>query len=67
MNTMTIDQKQILLSARKDGLKSIQNCMSEAHHFPMTTVKAWWEEARAKVVEIEKIELEINDEIEAQS
>ena len=67
MNIMTIDQKLILLSARKAGLKSLQGCMAEGHNFPLSTVQMWWQEAKDKVVEIGKIAQEISEEIEAES
>lgn len=61
---MTPEQTLILLSARKAKLQTIQNCMSEGHHFSLATVKTWWEEARQKVSEIETLERQIREETE---
>ncbi|MDC0277447.1 hypothetical protein OAK87_00565 [bacterium] len=35
--------------------------MSEGHKVELKDVKRWWEEARALVVEIEKMEEEVNE------
>ena len=59
---MTTVEKTILLSAHKQALKCLQNCMTEAHKFPMAQVQQWWEEAREKVSAIEKLEQQIKEE-----
>ena len=58
---MNHEQLLIKLSAHKQALGCIQNCMARGHELPLTVVEQWWSEARAKVREIEELEKVIAD------
>ena len=59
MNTMTTEQKKILLSARKSGLMCLENCLRESHKFPLSQAHTWWAEARSTAAQIRIIEEEL--------
>ena len=56
---MTHEQLLIKLSAHKQALGCLQNCMARGHELPLKVMEQWWSEARAKVREIEKLEQQI--------
>ena len=58
---MTHEQLLIKLSATKQSLACIQNCMAQGHEFPLKDVERWWTDARAKVREIKELEKVIAD------
>jgi len=57
--TYTYEQKLIKLSASKQALACIQNCLAQSYQFPLNHAEGWWTEARAKAREIEALEVDI--------
>lgn len=62
--TLTHEQKQIKLSAHKQALGCLQNCMAQSHQHSLKTVEQWWRDARAKVREINELEKEIAQDVD---
>ncbi len=63
--TYTYEQKLIKLSASKQALACIQNCLTQSYLFPLKHAEGWWADARAKAREIEALEADIEADIEA--